>query len=132
MNGFQRKVSDFSRQHISDISAVYKMGRTSGMTFGKYSHIESHVEMELWVNDENKKPLKRITSEYVFVPLKRDGEEFSREGDSGSWVVDKSGKLAGLIWGSNALQGSYVTSIADVIVDIEKQTKMEVSLYEGI
>ena len=53
---------------------------------------------------------------------------FSQAGDSGSWVVDETGTLVGLLWG-NVAERVVVTDITVVFASIEAKTGMKVEVY---
>ena len=117
------KLKFFENDHFS------KIGRSTGLTRGLYSHIESDVQITLPRNSSHREghnPPVRHTQEFMMVG--EDGQRFSGSGDSGSWVFNFFGSLTGLIWGSSADNGSYVTPIWLVIKDIEERTGMKVEL----
>lgn len=96
---------------------------------GLYSYIESHVELDLFPNDDPLAPKKRVTDELVIVA--RDSVElFSELGDAGAWIVTSTGEVTGMIWGAGRRGQCYFTPIGLVIEDIEKATGMEVVLYK--
>lgn len=105
-----------------------KIGRTTGLTVGKYSHIESHVCVSLEPNNLDQTPAIRDTDEKVIVRDPSWGSQisFSSPGDSGAWVIDDDGYLAGLIWGMNGIGACYYTPITDVVANIEKQNGFKV------
>jgi hypothetical protein len=90
---------------------VWKSGRTTHFTFGILSGIESDyrsfygvVSDELLVKDYNKQ------GTYY---------SFSRGGDSGSFVWDSEGYVAGMLWGGKYQNFvTYVTPIEYVLEDI--------------
>lgn len=112
--------------------SFFKIGRTTGLTQGRISYLDSAVNMSLGLNSSHKegdeKP-RRCSCEHVLVI---DGgfpeQHFSRSGDSGSWVFDSLGSLAGMIWGSSASGATYLTPIGLVVADIEERTGMKVEL----
>lgn len=110
----------------------FKIGRTTALTVGRYSHLDSAVNMKLPFNSShtkgNEAPI-RFSLEHTFViDGGIPGQLFSAGGDSGSWVFDRSGSLAGMIWGSSAAKATYVTPIGLIIADIEERTGMSVQL----
>lgn len=106
----------------------FKIGRTTGLTIGAYSHIEAYVETPMPSNSLNTKPSNRITSEKVIVG--RDQSAFSDAGDFGAWILNQNGYLAGLIWSVNIKFGHcYYTPIDIIVADIEKQTGWKVEMY---
>ncbi|KAI9762376.1 MAG: hypothetical protein M1840_001269 [Geoglossum simile] len=97
---------------------VVKAGSTSRTTYGRVSHIK---------HDCNIPGNGSITSEYVVVGQK--GRPFAFQGDSGAFVVNGNGKLAGiLIAGQDQLGTAYVTPITEVMRDIQEVTGHEVTL----
>lgn len=97
---------------------VILFGKASGMTVGTFSAIKSSVS---W--SEHKGP----TTECVVAGV--DGYTFAEFGDSGAFVVDKSGALVGLlIAGSRAIGTGYVTPIQAVWDDIRTQTGHEIEV----
>jgi hypothetical protein len=98
---------------------------------GHYSHIKSHVELEMPSNSENKRPPPRITSEHVAVLESRSFDKdlsFCDDGDAGAWLMGEGGELMGLILGAGGVGQCYFTPIALVLEDIEKTTGMTVEL----
>ena len=109
----------------------FKIGRTTALTEGRYSHTDSAVKPPLPLNSSHKKEDKpsRSSCEHAFVITGgQPGQQFSRGGDAGSWVFDENGFLAGMIWGSSAGNASYVTPIGLIVADIEERTGMRVEL----
>lgn len=52
-----------------------------------------------------------------------DTNLFSRGGDSGSWVFNKGGRLAGMVFGSNEHDKiTYFTHVDDLFSDILEKT----------
>lgn len=104
-----------------------KIGRTTGITLGHYSHIEAHVELKLPLNSEIERGSLRITSEHVVVSSEND-KLFSGDGDSGAWLLSEGGYVVGLIWGAGPRGQTYFTPISPVIKDIEEATGLTVGL----
>jgi hypothetical protein len=97
---------------------VTKSGYETGTTYGRVSHIK---------HDCNLPGNSSLTSEYVVVGHK--GRLFASKGDSGAFVLNGHGKLAGLlIAGQEELGTAYVTPIMEVIQDIQEVTGHEVTL----
>jgi hypothetical protein len=95
----------------SDIVAM--VSKNSGTRVGRYSRIKAVVML-----DDSPEP----TSEHVIMSL--DGRSmFSVKGDSGSWIINCSGKVIGMLIGGNEKTGcTYFTPI-DLLVDsVEKTT----------
>lgn len=108
----------------------FKIGRTTGLTFGKYSAIDSEVNLEVPLNDEDRGGQKRtVTSQgHVLVTTQGVDKPFTQGGDSGAWICDTFGSLVGLAWGNTASDATYYTPIALIIADIEARTGMKVEL----
>lgn len=96
---------------------------------GLYNHIQSHVEHDLFPNDNPFAPKKRVTDEHVIVAPRGSSELFSQVGDSGAWLITSTGEVTGMIWGAGRRGQCYFTPIWLIIEDIEKATGMEVVLY---
>ena len=110
----------------------FKIGRTTALTIGRYSHTESAVRIPLPPNSEDGQgdaPRFRVSSEHVLVVEGGNiGDVFSRGGDSGSWVFDEVGSLAGMVWGCSEGNATYYTPIDFIIADIEERTGKKVEL----
>ena len=103
---------------MSPGDTVILFGKVSGMTLGTFSAIKSSVS---WSEH------KGLTTECVVAGV--DGHAFADFGDSGGFVVDKSGALVGLlIAGSEGKGTGYVTPIQAVWDDIRTQTGREIEL----
>ena len=97
---------------------VVKAGYSSGTTYGWFSHIK---------HDCNLPGNSSLTSEYVIVGHK--GRPFALKGDSGAFVLNRRGGLAGLlIAGHKDLNTAYVTPITEVMQDIQQVTGHQVTL----
>lgn len=106
----------------------FKTGRSSGLTMGTYSHIQSHIEIPLPPNSDDW-PRKRVTEENVV--LSGDPKvHFNEDGDSGSWLISSLGELVGMIWGAGENGQCYFTPIRLVLEDIERVTGLQVELYK--
>jgi hypothetical protein len=56
-------------------------------------------------------------------------EDFAREGDSRTLVLDQKGRWAGLVWGGNVAQTfTYVTCAEVVSAEVEAMTGWKVSV----
>ena len=110
----------------------FKIGRTTGLTMGRYSHTDTAVSLKLPFNsshkDGDKAPVRDTHERVIVIEGGQPGQFFSRGGDSGSWVFDGLGSLAGMIWGSSAASATYFTPIGLIIADIEERTEMKVEL----
>ena len=97
---------------------VILFGKVSGMTLGTFSAIKSSVS---WSEH------KGLTTECVVAGV--DGHAFADFGDSGGFVMNKSGALVGLlIAGSEGKGTGYVTPIQAIWDDIRTQTGREIEL----
>ncbi|KAI9773303.1 MAG: hypothetical protein M1839_002163 [Geoglossum umbratile] len=96
-----------------------KTGRTTGTTFGSFSHIKSHVQLP-----DN----PGYTDEAVVMSL-QPGKFFSEKGDSGAFLLSPEGELVGLVVGGcEPERQTYVTPIEEVISSIREITGCNVSL----
>ncbi|KAI9860889.1 MAG: hypothetical protein M1813_005567 [Trichoglossum hirsutum] len=97
---------------------VVKAGYSSGTTYGWFSHIK---------HDCNLPGNSSLTSEYVIAGHK--GRPFALRGDSGAFVLNRHGNLAGLlIAGHEELGIAYVTPMTEVMRDIQQVTGHQVTL----
>ncbi|KAK3364745.1 hypothetical protein B0T24DRAFT_638557 [Lasiosphaeria ovina] len=121
---------------------VYKVGTTTRMTVGKFSHMKSDVKIaedrhvSLGAEDRHVSP--RVSEEFGFIQVGTIGKnyvgcrEFATYGDSGSVVWDKEGRIVGLLFTGQTPQGtssqtlSYITPIHDVFEDIMKFSNGEI------
>jgi len=97
-------------------SVVLKSGRSSGVTYGIVNGTVSDVFL----------PGGQKSVEYAVVG--QDKKLFSKEGDSGAWVIDSSGSLIGMVIGQGIRGQTYITPITEVFKDIEEKTGAKVSL----
>ena len=98
-----------------------KFGRTTGYTTGVLNAIQSHCILP---NSDGE------SVEWCFLGNKCD---FSRKGDSGSFVLSGLGELGGVIIGGttdNYNDLTYVTPIDEVFQDIEQRLGYTVRLPE--
>ncbi|KAJ9295969.1 hypothetical protein DTO271G3_5544 [Paecilomyces variotii] len=103
---------------MSQITAVFKAGRTTGYTQGTYNSLESAVIADKIVNGET---VRTYTLEHAVCG--RHGQCFGDQGDSGSFVFTYSGTVIGTIFGGNTDRPiSYFTHIVDIFNDIKKIT----------
>lgn len=107
---------------FDDEAKVYKFGRATLSTEGRFSHIQSEVKLP-------DSPHK--TTEKVFIATGSHGKCFGTNGDSGAWVLDKDGKLGGLLIAGNPQMGLvYVTPIGVVFADIEARLSCKVKIAD--
>ena len=99
---------------------VMKVGRTTNVTYGYVSHIDS----------ECKFPGNPTTStEFAITGLK--GTQFSDKGDSGAFVLNEFGQLVGMIIGGGVLGETFVMPIQEVTADIMETTGYSVHLLDA-
>ena len=99
---------------------VYKSGRSTGFTEGRWSYLQSEVRLPNNPDD---------TSEVVFIATRNLGSIFAVHGDSGAWVLNEKGHLGGMIIGGNPqMDWTYVTPISVVFADIEVRLDCKVRL----
>ncbi|KAM0800614.1 hypothetical protein BDR22DRAFT_963013 [Usnea florida] len=115
-------------EDTTGLGRYFKIGRTTGLTFGESHKIESEVWLEVPLNDGDQGSKKRkIRSQARVIVAPKGSENFNRGGDSGAWVCDRFGSLVGLVWGGEG-QKCYYTPIGLIIADIEARTGREVGL----
>ncbi len=91
---------------------VHKIGRTSGKTDGRISALEIDG-----LSVSFPYPLLTVTfDDQIEIEPGEAGTPFSRGGDSGSLVVDRSLAAVGLLFAGNDTTATYVSGI-DVILD---------------
>jgi hypothetical protein len=98
-----------------------KFGRTTGYTTGVFNAIKSHCMLPHSDGE---------SVEWCFLGNKCD---FSRKGDSGSFVLSEHGELGGIVIGgstANYTDLTYVTPISEVFQDIEQRLGYAVHLPE--
>ncbi|KAF4955948.1 hypothetical protein FGADI_4121 [Fusarium gaditjirri] len=109
------------------VNNVWKVGTTTKLTAGKFSHFKNDVKLA----EETHMP-QTVSNEYCFVYTNKPNDPpFSGHGDSGAAVFDDKGCIVGLLFRgqvpSKTAQGgtgvTYVTPIEDVFADIKKLTK---------
>ena len=127
--GGQTRVHGFaedSELQEDSTQLYFKTGRTSGLTFGMYNFIDPTVKLALPPNSDHPEANSEIiTQEHTIVHRQRlQGIAFSEGGDSGSWVLNAQGMLAGLLFGSKGTPDlySYFTSVETLLADIKTQT----------
>ena len=106
---------------ISDDIDVFKWGRTTHLTRGRYRGSE-RSEIKSWTRDSDGNKVETAGPESVIVGMGY-GTIFSRGGDSGAFVVDRFGSLVGLTWAGNDNTGvTYVMQVDDLFEDIKSMT----------
>jgi hypothetical protein len=102
---------------------VLKHGRTTGWTAGVSNEIQSNIQRET----------DRITREWCVVDLP-EGMNFGKKGDTGTAVVDYSGRLVGFLHGAASSDShggmgvTYITPIEWVFENIEATLGVKVAL----
>lgn len=98
---------------------VMVFGNVSGPKRGEYSHIKSNVLLE---------GQTQPTKEHVICGR---SSHFGGFGDSGAFVLDKFGRLVGMLVAGHLGEGwRYITPIKALFADIQRRTGCEVSLPE--
>jgi len=106
---------------------VFKKGRSTRLTWGNINGLKTDIHFM-------GEPKGTFWSAYDIVSA--NGKDFSMGGDSGSFVLDSDGQLAGLLFAGSEpkfgheadLRHGYVIPIGSVIDDIEAMTGGKVSL----
>ncbi|KAI9837412.1 MAG: hypothetical protein M1837_002979 [Sclerophora amabilis] len=113
------------RRKLKKCNPYVLSGARTGISMGRFSEIDSNVEFR----DEGMTNRVGKTTETVFVPSKTY-VRFSERGDSGAFVLDKSGRLCGMLLGGKLKNESvsYVTPMEVIFEDIENVTGRRVSL----
>ncbi|OJD09966.1 hypothetical protein AJ78_08830 [Emergomyces pasteurianus Ep9510] len=106
-----------SRENISHDSSLYKIGRRTNFTIGRYQGLRSlHLE-SLRPSDQGQKVVA-VTKEAAITP--KNGFQFSAEGDSGSFVFDELANFVGLLSAGNMETGvAYFTPATILFEDIK-------------
>lgn len=109
---------------------VFKVARTTGLTVGTIDRLASYVKVIRPSSNKHQAPIRTTLELYAV----RGGYNrlFNKAGDSGAWILDGLGHLAGLLWGGcEKSNHGYFTPIKLVIDDIEKYTGKKVEIYQG-
>ena len=111
---------------------VLKNGAATGTTYGRLTGFESFTR----TYKENGE--KETSREIAVLPYSRKDGEFSAPGDSGSIVVDRDGRIVGMITGGAGSRGSrgktdvtYLTPYWVIEQEIRKVFP-EACLYEAV
>jgi hypothetical protein len=75
---------------------VFKRGRTTGYTIGYVNGTKTMTKLK--VGQKDGQGQYRETLEFNIVSTSTNGL-FSQPGDSGAWIMDKTGQLVGMMWG---------------------------------
>jgi hypothetical protein len=140
---------EFSRMVKDDW--FFKVGQTTNITAGICSGVHVDVPLKDWdiFYDENGNRIVGLDDatirHWVVMNRIRDSKTnetrdatFSEKGDSGSFVVDRFGEVAGLLYGqySNFSRGNggmgLVTCISEVVPSIERRTTLKNEIGEDI
>ena len=110
---------------------VAKYGRTTSVTRGLVSAAKETINMAAiaeWKGGEFHNPdgVASVDEWVAYLPI--GGRDFCLPGDSGSWVVDETGTLVGLLWGK-VNDRVLVTDITVVFASIKAQTGMQVGVF---
>ncbi|EER42729.1 conserved hypothetical protein [Histoplasma capsulatum H143] len=101
-------------------SALYKIGRRTNFTSGRYQGLHS-VHLESWKTDKNGKKTVVVTEEEAVT--RKNGLQFCAQGDSGSFIFDVEMKFVGLLFAGNMETGvGYFTPAAILFEDIKAMT----------
>jgi len=118
-----RNPQNYDVHDVKTLLAV-KNGRTTGTTFGRVNGLES-ITREYADHDLTVDALEFIICGYDTKTGKND--RFSDKGDSGSMVVDRLGRLIGLLMGSggptSATDKTYITPFYGLKDQIAKKFK---------
>ncbi|PGH30393.1 hypothetical protein GX50_06829 [[Emmonsia] crescens] len=108
------------KNKIPHDSSLYKIGRRTNFTAGRYQALRS-VHLQSWKIDDKGKKIVVVTEEETVAPKK--GLRFSAEGDSGSFIFDEETKFVGLLFAGNMDTGvSYFTPSTILFEDIKAMT----------
>ena len=109
---------------------VFKVARTTGLTVGTIDRLASYVRVIRQPNNKHQAPIR--TTLELYAVRGAYNKLFNKAGDSGAWILDHLGGLAGLLWGGcEKSNHGYFTPIQLVIDDIEKYTGKKVEIYQG-
>ena len=112
------KLEEWSVERVRKGEMVYKKGRTTGLTSGKFNHIDPKVKLG-----------GKICSAWQVVG--KADELFCRPGDSGSFILDSEGNWCGLLFAAPYRSDSgdgFVIPVDVLIADIQRLTGGTVSL----
>lgn len=101
LNG-QTEVAEICDKRLPPGGKVFKIGRITDLTRGAVHTIPVELRtMKLPPNRKYKKPV-RILSEQLVIMFSVPAVYFNEPGDTGSWILDEKGHLAGLLWATLA------------------------------
>jgi hypothetical protein len=102
---------------------VFKKGRTTQVTCGHYVGLR-RSDIKSWKSqpDGTYKEVVGEDSRVLGMPHRLDNM-FGLWGDSGAFVIDRSGEFLGLYWGGNTASGAgYFTGADPLFQDIKRIT----------
>ena len=88
---------------------VIKRGRTTGLTIGRASELES-FSRDIWGDGTT-----QISKEWAILPRNSKSGAFSAKGDSGAAIVDGEGRLGGMLNGGSSFSETSDVSYASPI-----------------
>lgn len=101
---------------------LFKLGRTTGFTRGMYNGIPE-VTLEDWREEDPGHKREIARRDHLVIGTAFEEFPFSDQGDSGAFILDRTGKLIGLLLGGNDhTSGTRFTLISNVFEDIKKVT----------
>ena len=115
----------------------FKQGRTSAITVGECNGTETElnqIDHVRYDEDGKKHHMKETTArQLVILSMEREGDqktEFSKPGDSGSFIIDGSGRVCGLLYGEHTgfcdkryeVGAGLVTCMTDVLASVGRKT----------
>jgi hypothetical protein len=106
---------------------VIKRGNTTGLTVGRANNIFSYARN--YYNDNKTKTSK----EWAILPFDSKSASFSAEGDSGSVIVDRLGRIGGLLTGGTgatpSLDITYATPINFLLKRLQENGLHEPNIH---
>lgn len=115
----------------------FKQGRTSGITVGQCNGTETELNQidHVRYDEDGKKYDTKKTAARQWIILSMEGEEgqqteFSKPGDCGSFIIDGSGRVCGLLYGEHTgicndrydVGAGLVTCMTDVLASVGRKT----------
>ena len=102
---------------------VTKHGAHTGTTFGKTNGLES------FVRHYPPYGIEETSVEFAVLRYSEDHPRFSEPGDSGSVILDRTGKIVGILTGGGGPMDSTAISYFTPFFDVDDQIKAQ---YPGI
>lgn len=115
----------------------FKQGRTSGITVGWCNGTETdlnQIDHVRYDEDGKKHHMKETTARQLIILSmeQEEGQEtaFAKKGDSGSFIIDDSGMVCGLLYGEHTgmcnqrhdIGAGLVTCMTDVLASVSRKT----------